>query len=166
MTIVYGSSYLVGRYFGGTWASRHAVNNERLQLKVMTFSVLSFGFVSAFIYVARNYKVALGLLFLSTVAASLPTAPMWALIQSLVPERTRAVSIAVVCFFSALIGTGLGPLATGALSDELRPLFGEDSLRYALLLLCPVCAWPAWYLWGARRFVAQDLQRAQANGIA
>ena len=45
---------------------------------------------------------------------------MFALIQSLVPERMRAMSIALLFLCANLIGIGLGPLAVGALSDALR----------------------------------------------
>ena len=166
MTISFGLGSLVGLYLGGTWASRHAANNERLQIKVMTIAVLSAGLISAFIYVVPDYHVAFGLIFLSTVIGSLTVGPMWALIQSLVLEPVRAASIAIVAFFSALIGTGLGPLAAGALSDALRPQFGEESLRCALFLLCPGSALAAWYLWGARKFVEQDLQRVRSGAIS
>ena len=50
---------------------------------------------------------------------------MFAVIQTLVPKRMRATSIALIYLFANLIGMGLGPLAVGVLSDALRPLLGE-----------------------------------------
>jgi hypothetical protein len=56
---------------------------------------------------------------------------------------------------------GLGPLATGTLSDMLRPWEGEDSLRYGLLILSPGFLWVAWHTLKASRTVAEDLESAQ-----
>ena len=48
-----------------------------------------------------------------------------------------------------LIGLGLGPTIVGALSDNLAPWFGDQSLRYGLLsmvipqLLASYCCWCA-----------------------
>ena len=70
----------------------------------------------------------------------------------------RALSIAMIYLFANLIGMGLGPLAAGMLSDAFRQWVGDDSLRYALLTLCPGYVWAAWHLWSASKTVAQDLE--------
>jgi hypothetical protein len=75
----------------------------------------------------------------------------------------RAMAIALVYFFSNLIGMGVGPLMVGALSDGLRPWLGEESLRYALMMLCPGYLWAAWHLWRASRTVFRDIEQAQAK---
>jgi len=49
------------------------------------------------------------------------------------------------------------------LSDRLRPLVGEESLRYALLALSPGFVLAAWQLWRASRTVSGDLQRNVAS---
>jgi hypothetical protein len=62
-----------------------------------------------------------------------------------------------------LIGMGLGPLAAGALSDSLQPHVGGESLRYALLILCPGYFFAAYHLWRASSTVAHDVSAAQAR---
>jgi hypothetical protein len=57
-----------------------------------------------------------------------------------------------------LLGTGLGPLAVGALSEALRPAFGAESLRYALIAVSPGYLWAAWHYWRASRAVTEDLR--------
>jgi len=59
--------------------------------------------------------------------------PVIATIQRLVPLRMRATSIAVLILIDNIVGLGLGPQFVGLTSDWLRPTFGEDSLRIALL---------------------------------
>jgi hypothetical protein len=53
---------------------------------------------------------------------------------------------------------GLGPLAAGALSDALQPAFADESLRYALVILCPGYFWAAFHLWRASSTVHRDLR--------
>jgi MFS transporter, Spinster family, sphingosine-1-phosphate transporter len=69
----------------------------------------------------------------------------------------RMMSMAVIY----LIGMGAGPLAAGVLRDVLRPFAGEQSLRFALLLLCPGYLWAAWHMWRASGTVARDIQGVQ-----
>lgn len=71
-------------------------------------------------------------------------------------ERT-VMRPTLVLLVANLIGMGLGPLATGALSDALRPWASEESLRYALLTLAPGYCWAGWHAWRASATVARDL---------
>jgi hypothetical protein len=107
--------------------------------------------LAAGVYLAPDRNVALGVLAFSAFANASLTGPMFAATQTLVPPNMRAMSIAIVLFCSNLIGLGLGPLAVGALSDGLRPWLGEESLRYALLDMCPGYLWCTFHLWRASR---------------
>jgi len=165
---IWGVGGLLGIYWGGELASRHAAHNERLQLKAMAVAHCGFGVISACIYLAPNQYLALGLMGLAAVGGNLVIGPLFATIQTLVPGRMRAMSIALIYLFSHLIGMGLGPLAVGALSDAFRPWAVEESLRYALLALCPGYLWAGWHLWQGSRTVARDLEAVQVDrdGVA
>ena len=158
--LIYGVGGMVGTWLGGEAAARYASNNERLQLRVMAVLVGSFGLVYCLVYLATNRYVALALLALSTLSISTIIGPLFATIQTLVPERMRAMAIALIYFFANLVGMGLGPLAAGALSDALNSWAGPESLRYSLLAFCPGYAWGAWHLWRAADSVAHDLATA------
>jgi hypothetical protein len=156
--VVYGLPGILGTYLGGEWASRRAANNERLQLKAMAVINAAFnGMVWALIYFSHNYYMAFALMGLSTLGGTAIIGPLFAAMQTVVPARMRAVSIAIVLLFANLIGLGLGPLAVGVISDALRPLYGPESLRYALLALCPGYAWVSWHLWKASKTFSRDL---------
>jgi MFS family permease len=118
---------------------------------------------SAGAYLTSDYHLAFALLTVSAVGGAAINGPMFATIQTLVPPRMRATAIALLYFFSNLIGMGLGPLAVGALSDGLQPRFGEDSLRYALLALCPGYFWAAWHAWQAGRAVTGAIAASVAQ---
>jgi MFS family permease len=157
MSLTFGLGGLCGSWLGGELASRYAANQEVLQLRSMALTVSAAGVLSACVYLAPNVYLAFVLVFFSTLALTTVNGPLFATIQTLVPEHMRAVSFAFVYLFANLVGMGLGPLAAGALSDALRPAAAEESLRYALLILAPGYLWSAWHAWRASRSVAGDL---------
>ena len=161
--LISGGGGLIGTYLGGVLASRYAANNEHLQLKIMASLYCVYGLSSAFMYISPNPYLAFGLMSVAFVGGGAVLGPLFATIQTLVPDRMRAISIAIVFLIANLIGNGLGPLAAGALSDGLRPWFDEESLRYALLILCPGYFWCAWHLGCASKSVTRDLERLYAS---
>ncbi|KRB82987.1 hypothetical protein ASE00_13430 [Sphingomonas sp. Root710] len=60
----------------------------------------------------------------------------FSLTQTLVPERMRGTALAVMGLVNNVIGYGLGPFLTGAISQNLHQGSGDDSLRWALIALC------------------------------
>ncbi|HWK74445.1 MAG TPA: MFS transporter [Povalibacter sp.] len=162
--VTYGLAGFVGTYWGGELASRCAARNERLQLKAMAVAFAFFAVISAGIYVSSSPFWAFVLMGLSLLGVYTTYGPLFATIQTLVPPRMRASALATVYLFANLIGLGLGPLAAGALSDALRLRFGEESLRYALLAMCPGYLWAAWHLYWGSRTIDGDLQSLQQSG--
>jgi MFS family permease len=160
LALIYGAGGLLGTHLGGAWASRLAADDEPLQLKVTAVIFSSLGVISVAMYLAPNRYWAFGWLAFIATAGALINGPLFATIQTLVPQRMRAVSIAMLYLFANLIGMGLGPLAAGALSDAFRHWAGDESLRYALLTLCPGYLWSGWHLWRASTTVARDLKAA------
>lgn len=157
LAVVYGLSTIPGTYLGGHLATRYAPDDEALQLKGMALAVAGAGVLSVFIYLSPNQYWAFVWLFLASTLQTTLSGPLFSTIQTLVPERMRAVSFALVYLFANLFGMGLGPLAAGALSDAFRPWAGEESLRYASMLLAPGYLWVAWHAWRASKTVAADL---------
>lgn len=73
--------------------------------------------------------------------------PSFSLLTQMVPASRRATAVALQTIVSTLCGVGIGPLATGLLSDALMPVFAEESLRYALLLVSCTIVIPLALLW-------------------
>jgi MFS transporter, Spinster family, sphingosine-1-phosphate transporter len=161
--VIYGLGGLVGTYLGGEWTSRHAAHNERKQLRAATVLYAGIGIISPVAYLVTNYFLAFALLGVVSLASSLFSGPLIAMIQTLAPARMRAMAIALMFLFANLIGMGLGPLATGAMSDQLRSWAGDESLRYALLILSPGYFWVAWHYWRASKTVTDDLAAILAH---
>jgi hypothetical protein len=73
----------------------------------------------------------------------------------------RAVTSALALLIINVIGLLLGPQLTGILSTVLEPYFGEESIRYSLLLVTSIfLPWAAWHYVRAGRSIDSDLMRA------
>ncbi len=87
--------------------------------------------------------------------------PAYSLAQGLVPLRMRAQSIAILLFVLNILGLSLGPLITGIVADLLKPTFGDDALRYALLTGIFTGLTGAFCYWRATRTLKADLARVE-----
>jgi MFS family permease len=71
--------------------------------------------------------------FAFSLFASWWPALSYSAISHMVPSGQRGVAAATLNLSMTLFGLGIGPLATGFLSDLLVPLYGQEGLRYALV---------------------------------
>jgi MFS family permease len=80
--------------------------------------------------------------------------PCVALAVSLVAPTQRGVTATTMLIVQTILAFAIGPLIIGVASDALAPVYGADSLRYALavMLLAPIAA--SLLLWLARRRIA------------
>ena len=157
LALIYGAGGAVGTYFGGEWATRFARGNERLQLLVCMGAFSLYGLLFLGVFLPSNKYLSFTALALANVGGSVVAGPLLGTMQTLVPQHMRATSVAMVYLFANLIGMGLGPLAAGSLSDTLRPMFGDESLRYALVILSPGYIWASWHLWLASKTIVADM---------
>ena len=100
--------------------------------------------------------------FVPSVVGGMYLGPCLSTTHSLVGLRMRAQASAILFFVLNLIGLGIGPWATGLLSDYLRPEFGNQSIRYALVTMVLVNIWCATHYYLATRTLREDLARAPA----
>lgn len=60
--------------------------------------------------------------------------PAYAVLLGLAPPRLRAMSIALIGMCVTLAGIGVGPLFIGVANDLLRPIAGDEAIRWSLAL--------------------------------
>lgn len=157
LALIYGLGGILGTWLGGVAASRYAAGNERLQLNAIGVAYCVLAVISLCTYLAPAAYLAFALLAATMIATGTVVGPLFATIHAVVPQRMRAMSIAILFLFANLIGMGLGPLVVGVLSDALHSWAGADSLRFALLAMSPGYLWCALHLRWAGRTVAHDL---------
>jgi predicted MFS family arabinose efflux permease len=88
--------------------------------------------------------------------------PTFATVQGLAQPRMRAQSAALILLTVNVLGMGLGPQVIGLLSDALTPSFGDDALRWALLVPVACAPWAALHGWLASRTLRRDLAQMLA----
>jgi predicted MFS family arabinose efflux permease len=88
--------------------------------------------------------------------------PILGLLQNVVPANMRATTCALLLFTANIANLLLAPQIVGWLSDWFAASFGagEESLRWALLLLAPTGFWAAWHLWRSGATIREDEARA------
>lgn len=157
--VTLGVGSLTGIWLGGYVAGRWLAHDEPGQMRLL--ATMTAALVPCF---------ALFLLLPSRLSALIVSVPLmavlccyfgptFALMQRLVAEDMRSTTLAIVMLLGNLIGMGAGPLLVGTLSDLLRPRFGADSLRYAMLTVSLLALYVAYHFWRAGETVKRDLAR-------
>lgn len=85
---------------------------------------------------------------------------IYALVLELARPRMRAVATAILLVFASLLSQAVGPVAVGALNDALAPVYGDQAIRYSLLLLAVTALGGGAMFLCAGRYVEQDIARA------
>ena len=75
----------------------------------------------------------------------------------------RAQAAALLLFAINLIGLGIAPLAVGVLNDALAARFGDEAIRYSLLLTGATSIWAAAHSLAAARSIREDLARVRRD---
>ncbi len=160
--LILGIAGGLGFFSGGFFADYFGRSRQRNALLFIAATQLAAAAVSIGVYLAPTAHAALLLFILPAIISNFYLAPVLAQTQSLVSLRMRGVASAIVLLIINLIGLGLGPLVVGALSDAFEPRFGDESLRYALMLaVLVVTTWAALHYTLASRTIEADLARAE-----
>src|SRR5688500_9395181 len=75
--------------------------------------------------------------------------------------RMRTTIAAIMYVVNGFIGFGLGPVVLGRASDLLSGPFGDQGLRFAMIIGTAVGFWAALHFYLATRTLRADLARAQ-----
>ena len=88
--------------------------------------------------------------------------PIFATAQGLAQLRMRAIASAIMVFVINMIGLGLGPQTVGILNDVLKPQFGDNAVRYSLLIIVVTNVWAAIHFFLAGRTLRADFKAKDA----
>ncbi len=161
LALIIGIGGGLGIYLGGFFSDRLSIEDGRYRMWVPAVAMvlsLPFSFV---VYLTPNTLLALVMLIPPTLLGLMYQAPALALVQSLATPSMRATAGAILLLVINIIGLAIGPAATGLLSDALEPRFGDDSLRYALLIVSLALAWSGLHFLLAARTIRDDLEFAR-----
>ncbi len=163
LALVSGVTGAIGTFLGGYLADRLGASDKRWYLWVPLVGGL-LGFLPYF-YVLLGDSTAgiLTTLVFVNIVTTLYLGPCIAISHALVPPAMRALTSAILFFILNMIGLGLGPLLTGLLSDLLQPEYGEQSLRYAMVITALVGVLAMWLFYLGARRLPQDLAKANPS---
>jgi len=151
----------VGTLLGGALGDRLAArkHDARWYLWLPAWATLLGVPFSFLFYLWPEGRTALLLSIPGAILGPIYLGPTVAMTQGLVKLRMRATASAILLFIINLIGLGLGPQAVGALSDLLAPSYGNDSIRYSLLVVVVTgSVWSALHYFLAARTLGEDLK--------
>lgn len=153
-----GFAVLVGSLGGGTLSDRLVRRDSRWIAWFPAAGYALAALPSVGMFLIRDFQL---FLIVSTISgillyASLPAA--FAAIHAVCGSARRATAIALVLFFGNLLGFGLGPVVTGALSDLFSARVGPQGLGYALLLMMALTIPTALMMLSAARAVPDDIE--------
>ena len=158
--IIVGTAGAAGTFLGGYICDRVGVTDKRWYLWIPAAATVAAVPFSVSVYLLNNYVLALVIYTLPVFLGSMYLGPTIAMTHALVSPRMRALASAILFFVINLIGLGLGPLLTGVISDLLAPRFGNQSLRYALVIVVLVYLWSTLHYLLAARSLRDDLDNA------
>ena len=151
----------LGAFLGGYLNDRLSKRRAGAGLAVIAVVTAAVYPVSVGAYLAPDLWVCSALLFVALFGSGMYLAPSFALVQGLARLRMRSIAAAVKMLAINLIGLGLGPWGVGALSDLLRPAFGNDSLRIAMPIVGAFAVWGAVHFYLCSRHLEEGLAEAQ-----
>ncbi|PQM26264.1 MFS transporter [Sphingopyxis lindanitolerans] len=132
-----GITFGIGILGGGWLVSRAARQSPRAYgtIPAIAAAVLVPTFIAALL--VDSWQWSLVLMLIPMAACIVYVAPALALVQNLTAPRSRATASAVLMLMFNIVGLGLGPLFVGMISDALKPEYGDESLRWALMAIIP-----------------------------
>lgn len=156
-----GFAGLAGTFLGGYFGDRLATRDLRWYMWLPGIATLASVPFSLFVYLSDDYIAAFVVAIIPTFLGSYYLGPTFAVTQSLVGLRMRALASSILLFILNLIGLGLGPQVTGILSDVFTAFtdLGDGALRAALVCVLLVNVLSTVFYWMAGRDLVADMAR-------
>jgi predicted MFS family arabinose efflux permease len=159
LALVLGLGGALGTALGGRISDALRRRDVRWSLWFVALAFLATKPFSIAFYVLDDTVLALVLFALPAMLAIVYIGPTIAVLHERVPASLRPIASAVYVLLINLVGLGLGPLMTGAMSQFVFAQHGEDSLRYAMVVMQVVGIWGAAHFYVAGRGLKADPAR-------
>ena len=131
--LVSGLGGAIGTLGGGMLADRLGRRDARWYGWVAALAAFGAVPLAALYLLAGSGEKSLWAYLLFILLVGAYNGPLHAMNQWLVRPRMRATSVAIQLLIVNAIGGGIGPWLVGRLSDTLRPDYGDEGLRHAML---------------------------------
>jgi predicted MFS family arabinose efflux permease len=150
---------VTGTWLGGWLADHYGQTNRKHVLTAPAIGMLIAVPIQFASFFVSNWLAAALLLVIPYALNSLYYGPTYSSAQGLAPLRARAMASAALLFCQNLVGLGLGPLFFGMLSDGIKPMVGEESVRWVLYGAAMLGLLPAFFFWRASLRLNEELDQ-------
>ena len=130
-----GLAGLLGTFLGGMLADRYAGKYGRSYPIVCGIGALLAGVFFTIVFTREAWYLALPFLLLANVSTDMKNGPNVAAAQNLAPPHMRATASAVLMVAVIVLGSGIGPIVLGTISDAVA----ASSFQSALGTFKEVC---------------------------
>ena len=164
--IIFGIAGSAGTFLGGHIADRivRRTGDARWYAWFSSAVLLCSMPFQFFVYLWPTPTPALLMLFIPMFIMHMFLGPVTGTIQNLGGVRRRAMAAAFYLFLANLIAMTCGPLIVGVVSDHFQAQYGDDALRYGILIPVVVTSvWAAMHFFLAARTLREDLAAANAG---
>jgi MFS family permease len=148
----------LGMILVGIAADRLARRDERWRVWIPAMLAFSCFPLAVAAVLAKDPMVGLAMTGLWMVGGTAWFGASYAACQTLVLPRMRATISAILLLLTTLLGFGVGPLLTGAISDMLAPSVGVMSVGYGMAGANLLALWGGMHFLLAGRSFRRDLK--------
>ena len=154
-TIMFGGC--LGVSFGGWLADRLGARDPRWYMRMPAIvSVIGLPFVVGFLML-DDPTAAIVCFVPFYVVSNMYVGPLWSTTQNIARPDMRATASAVQLFILNIVGLGMGPLAVGMMNDGLAGRYGDEAIRYSLLIVALVGGLASIFFWIGSASLPGDL---------
>lgn len=146
----------LGTFAGGYICDRFGQKDRRMYVWLPALSLIILIPLTVLALLSPTKEGAIYFYLIPALLSPFYLGPTFAMVQGLATVRLRAIAAAVLLFVLNLIGMGLGPLLVGVLSDFLRPEYGDEALRYAMIVAVLMNLWSAVHYFLAAKTLRED----------
>lgn len=165
LALMNGLGSAIGMYIGARLSDHFGARDPRARLRIVSIALLVMAPFAVGQYLVASASLSLAFGSVALTLMLVYYGPIVAAAQAPVPPSMRAFTSAMLLLVTNLFGLGLGPLATGFLSDVLMARYGlaTDSLRYAISLTVVFSVLAAWLFWRASTHLARETLAPSAD---
>jgi len=165
MGLIQGIGGGLGTYLGGHLGDRFGRHDARILVWIPALGgFLALPLLAVFLF-APSQVGALAGYAPAMVFSLFFVGPSYAVTQGLARLRMRAQAAALLMLTMNLIGLGIAPLVVGVLNDALNTRFGDEAVRYSLLVTGATSLWAVTHSLLAARTIREDLASVGDGGL-
>lgn len=142
---------LVGTLLGGAINDWLGKRDTRYGLWLLAGALVIAGVCKFAALMMTSYSLFLVLMSFSSLMIMFYPGPTFATVQALAHPDHRSLAAAFILFSISGFGIATGSLITGVASDLLATSLGEDSLRWALVIVAFPSLFASYFYWAAAR---------------